>query len=102
MRIKVNVTAEDIHLGRRNNCNSCPVARASKRALTAASGLATIRVAAAFSSLDLYTPPMHTDGYSWHPVLWMDWIKLPKSASQFIRRFDGKQSVKPFAFWLEV
>lgn len=83
-RKQINVTARDIELGIPNNTESCPVARAAKRAFKT-----NVRVN--------------------HEILladkggaWMTRYPLPSSVSDFIEDFDASCTGSPFKFYIEV
>lgn len=97
MRAKIEVTAEDIRLGKRGECGSCPVARATKRALTAASGLATLSVAAFPSTIEVSDVRDPDEDF-----MGLGWFDPPLKASKFIWNFDAGKPVKPFSFYLNV
>jgi hypothetical protein len=81
----VEVTAEDIAKGRRNDCNRCPIAIAIKR--SAGCAFASAAPGVAFVSIDL-------DGGSTR-------YRLPREASLFINDFDRYAGVDPFSFDME-
>jgi len=81
----INVTAEHIENGVRENCERCPVALAIMDAFPGASG---IYVESRVFSIS-------RDGYR------RDEIKLPREASEFIWDFDASKTVQPFSFELD-
>jgi hypothetical protein len=89
VKVKVDVTAEDIMQGRRKSLCWCPIALAASRALETHVdvGKATAQV--------------------WDPLheVWGEGprARLPQEAQQFIRDFDlhGQYAVSPLSFELE-
>lgn len=81
--MKINVTAEDIRLGKRGTPNSCPIARAIKRRLT---------------NRDVWV----SDSEVWVKVPFRRYVDLPKEARDFVKDFDRSRDVKPFSFNLEL
>lgn len=81
-KLTINVTAEDIRLGKKDQPASCAIARAAKRL-----GLKKVNVD---NTLDF-----SKDGREWFAV-------LPSKAKEFINRFDDGAKVKPFSFSVEV
>lgn len=80
MRIKIEVTQEDINYGIKGICDSCPVARAIKRKVKdhgVSVGSNYIRV-------------------------WGKEIQTLKKVSEFIRKFDTAKTVKPFSFCINL
>jgi hypothetical protein len=77
----IEVTADDIRLGERNDPWCCPIARAAKRAL----GYQVDVSSTTLRPRDTFT-----------------YIQLPQVAQEFIYRFDGMDPVYPFTFDLEV
>jgi hypothetical protein len=88
MRIKVDVTANDIRLGKRKDACSCPVARGIGRALRGL-GVEVQSVSAGWQSLEVND---------------FEFADTPVKASRFIETFDaaGRKAVKPFSFTLNV
>lgn len=78
--IKINVLKRDIEKGEEKDCEYCPVALAVKRATHH-------RVGVAGDVVEIYRGVYSTSYYS-----------LPAKAINFIKRFDGGKSVKPFSF----
>ena len=81
-RVKIEITANDIRLGKRGQPTSCPIARAIKRELgdhpkVGGSGSFSIMLGGEYQR------------YS-----------APDKAGKFVYRFDtdGKDAVKPFSF----
>lgn len=79
MRIKIDVTAEDIVNGVRGVAFACPIARAVKR-------MGSSQVYVAYGCLECD----EGEGF------------LPKSASDFVDRFDEGLPVSPFSFEVEI
>jgi hypothetical protein len=85
----INVTKEDIRLGRRNNCERCPIARAIKRVFR----LKKIK----FENVQVF------NAYArwWSGDKFMQ-RRLPAKCDKFIDKFDDtfdkKPMVKPFKF----
>lgn len=82
-KITVSVTEQDIILGVRRNCSSCPVALAIKRKL-------------GHGCVDVL--PF---------VVWIGWCpsyatRLPIEATKALDDFDNGETIKPFSFELEV
>jgi hypothetical protein len=83
MKLKIDVTHEDIQNGRRNDCFACPVALAFKRAG--------------------FDHP-----YVWYTSVWeYEGSKnrkaiLPDSAREFIDAYDTGLILDPFSFEVEV
>jgi hypothetical protein len=75
--VAVNVTAEDIAEGRESDCWECPVARALSRAVG--------------DDVHVYFGSISDGGGMWER-------HLPRTASDFQRRFDKGQPVEPFGF----
>ena len=83
----INVTQRDIDLGKRHDCNRCPVARAMGRVVKDY----TVRVGALFFRLiDLETN------------LQVSTHDLPIIATYFIHNFDNRVPVSPFKFKIEI
>lgn len=78
--MKIQVTAEDIVKGKRESCDSCPIA------------LAITRKAGERASVDECT--------AWF-ISTESLIPLPVSARKFVRAFDRGDSVAPFEFDLD-
>lgn len=74
--MRIYVTAEDIRDGLPRNCHACPIYRALKRAGLKVTGVTRMIV-------DMYRGSTY---------------RLPKSAIEFISRFDNGKPVKPFSF----
>lgn len=84
MKLRVEVTAEDIANGKREDSESCPIA------------LALLRCDGVFGAEvneDITTVTPDDDRLSGSP---------PKEASDFIDNFDAGNDVEPFAFEIEV
>ncbi len=81
--IKVEVTAEDIETGKRNDPCHCPVALAIMRTV----------------------PGVSPDGGLFAGVFVLRWadkcMRTPDAVAEFIVQFDGGGDVHPFAFELE-
>lgn len=86
MKVRINVTKRDIELGTRNESESCPLARAIGRRVTASLsvGSASVQIGRGTNFCD------------WHNIL------LPEDAAQFIDRFDFGLNVKPFTFTFDI
>jgi len=84
MRVKIEVTQEDIDKGSRESETHCPVARAVKRAIP------WFNVRAGNSVLYL-------DNKSGQPVCK---VCLPFRAQDFIERFDNRVEVRPETFFV--
>lgn len=80
--IIVNVTAEDIRLGERTDCDNCPIVRALRSC-----GYSYASVGPIHAFLNDTEESM---------------CKLPSVAQEFIRAFDLGLSPQPFTFSLEV
>lgn len=80
--VLVEVTADDIKQGQRDNCLDCPVARALNRAF------------------NLGPACVDTD------IFYFDWgydtHSLPEEVTEFIVNFDDGQQVEPFSFVVDV
>ena len=89
MIVSIRVKKEHIDSGEMMSCNTCPVALAITSVLGS-------HCTCAVNAIDVYI----VDGKSWDSVF----VKLPKSACNFIDKFDdfGKTSVKPFSFKLDI
>lgn len=81
MRVTVNVTQADIDNGVDGDCRLCPVARALSRA--------------GVRGWNVFYHGLVSE-------LTGETIALPRSAMEFIRRFDSGGDVKPFSFELEI
>ena len=77
--MKITVTKRDIRLGRKHNCEGCPIARSIRRA----TGDRTIQVGCdnIFLANEKYVS-----------------IPLPLKVKKFIEAFDEGEAVKPFSF----
>jgi hypothetical protein len=84
MRVKIEVTQDDIEKGKRNQCNLCPVARAVKRVAhiwgVGSPGVYPTERMAPLNSI----------------------ADLPYKARTFVCRFDNALPVKPFTFTLNI
>lgn len=85
----IEVTSEDIRLGKRNNCWKCPIARAITRKLNVPLVRQFVEVSPTIVFLE-----ENRDN-----VLFR--AKLGIRAIRFIRRFDKKKEVFPFRFKLD-
>jgi hypothetical protein len=85
MKMKIEVTAEDIKNGIRTLKCDCPVALALKRA-------------------GLREPIVNCDKVFFFPKLHspQDIRPLPKKVTAFIRKFDDNRPVQPFSFCLSL
>ena len=86
--VRIEVTAEDIAAGLRNNACQCPVARAAQRACNVESSR-KLGVFRRKGGLALET--WDTDG-----------PQLPKDVVEWVYRFDGGLPCEPFSFELEL
>lgn len=85
MRIKIEVTAEDIQQGKHSSPCACPVACAIRRTTGAYVGV--------FGDYIDYCDPRTNEDYV---------ITPPLKVERFIHRFDGGKKVQPFSFTLVV
>lgn len=94
MRLTIDVTENDIRMGRKENEAHCPVARAAKRALREkkVKGYTVTVPDPNYILLD--------DAKGWEGIR----VPLPAKAQKFISTFDteGKKAVKPFTFTINV
>lgn len=96
MRIKVDITRQDIRKGAPGWPSRCGAGLALTRALTTATGLATIRASVFHSDCHIFTD----DGVDYESL---GYAKTPKKVSKWIKKFDhNKSSVKPMRFTIEV
>ncbi len=79
-RVKIEVLAKDIRLGKRNHSKTCAISRAAKRQ---------------FKGKDISTRYVSMSVGEWT-------YNLPKKASNFISRFDMGKKVKPFSFTMRL
>lgn len=86
MKLRIKVTDEDIRLGRRQDCNRCPVARAAKRLVKA--GLRGKVVVAG---------EIYIEGF---PAVEVS--TLSGDLDRFIFKFDEGESVKPTEFIVDM
>lgn len=87
MRLTFSVTKDDIRLGKRDDSNSCPIARSVKRSLGLKGRKAkSLEVTSAYLSVE------GSDG-SMAPL-----GSLPIGVSNFIEEFDNGETVDPFSF----
>jgi hypothetical protein len=77
MKVAVEVTAEDIRIGRRYSATRCPVRRAMRRA--------GIQVEAVFAT-------------GWMPTEHSRERPMPRVAGRWIARYDSGSAVEPFSF----
>lgn len=86
MRLRVSVTAEDIRLGKRNDCDRCPAARALRRAGITRGWVGNYWIGETVGGLG------------------MSLCDSPIKVRKFIRAFDsfGRKKVKPFSFTINV
>lgn len=89
MRIKINVTQEDIDCGAPTNCGECPLARAIRRALPGYE----VRVYGEVVSV------RRVEAAGWEE--WFD-LTLPWVARCFVYDVDAGHFVTPIAFTLEI
>lgn len=83
MSTVINVTAEHIAKGERQECTRCPIALAIESAIPEADYLAVYSTAAVFNVGDVIAE-----------------IALPAAAERFIHSFDLGYSPEPFSFEL--
>lgn len=83
-RKRINVTARDIALGRRNNTEFCPISRAARRVFTNGA------VRTWWSELRVITETG------------IQKYELPREASDFVSDFDASGQGHPFRFYIEV
>ena len=83
--MRVEVTAEHIRRGKKNDCFLCPVA-------LAVSGACGRRVNAAVRQIGVKNRNGEDYGY----------VDTPVPAQQFMKAFDRGEAVEPFAFDLDV
>ena len=81
--MRIDVTRDDIRLGKRGRCNTCPVARAIRRDL--GKGIEVF----------VYGSQVSIGGRV---------FELTRGVSDFIERFDhdGRRGLKPFSFTLPI
>lgn len=84
----IEVTAEDIRLGKRDHCYLCPIARAVARQLKIPFSRKRVEVTEAFVYLN--------DPHSFTKM-----AKLSRRAAKFVKDFDNKKTPQPFKFKLE-
>jgi hypothetical protein len=82
VKLKIEVTQEDIDKGKRDDCTSCPIA------------LAAIRTGATSAFVD--SDSIHIVAENERGLF----FKLPLKAQQFIHDFDYSRPVSPFSFVL--
>lgn len=95
MKLKIKVTKQDIQQGIMGRSSYCPVALGTNRALTAASGFATVT-----SHIGAYNLGFALDDGDEYCSL--GWQKTPSKVRRFILDYDEGKKVKPFNFTLEV
>jgi len=81
--VKVEVTAEDIMLGERQNRCHCPIALAVARAVPGVYVGVGNRIVDLINNVDFKQ------------------VYLPKEAQEFIESFDNLEPVEPFSFVLD-
>jgi hypothetical protein len=79
VRVRIDVTQEDIEAGKRRKVTTCPIARAANRVFVKAARVNTFEIRVA---------GMHV--FTGQP--------LPLRASRFVMAFDSGRPVKPFSF----
>lgn len=85
-RILIRVREEHIALGASDNCSYCPIALA---------------IGDTIPFPILRSPPVVTNGVvNFVMNESLVYSILPRSARKFIKKFDNKESVKPFNFYL--
>jgi hypothetical protein len=84
MKLVVEVTEEDIILGKRKRSCECPISKALKRSTGFDWGVGI--------NTALYFGPEFSKN---------SFIELPKEARDFISKFDQEKPVKPFKFEIE-
>lgn len=75
MKLKIDVTQNDINCGKRRRCTKCPVALAVRRVLG---------------------EPVKVQSFSIHYKSRR--IAMSRKVEDFVRRFDERQPVRPFSF----
>lgn len=89
MKIKVNVTQKDIDTGLRDNCKDCPIAKAISRTKFGKEHSVDVRKGyISYFKIGVTGLNQHRN--------------LPEKAYNFILRFDGHGTVKPFKFTMEL
>ncbi len=83
----IEVTAEDIRLGKRDHCYRCPIARAVARKLK----IPLIRKYVEVTEKNVF---LTTSEFI------LKKAKLSKRAEKFVKDFDNKKTPKPFKFKL--
>lgn len=92
MLTKIEVTADDIINGDKNNCYACPVALAVKRKINTSSYIYT----EAFIVVHRYNINIYNSDNSLS-------IHMPNNVINFIKDFDGEQkNLAPFSFELDI
>ncbi len=84
----IEVTAEDIRLGKRDHCYRCPIARAIARELKVPLSRKYVEVTE--KNVFLTTSEVI-----------LKKAKLSKRAAKFVKDFDNKKTPQPFKFKLE-
>lgn len=85
MKVKIEVTKEDIKNGTPQDAGKCPIALAAKRKVKNMGWVIADR--------------LYIDGY---PEGEEKFIDMPKKCEAFIDKFDMVKPVKPFSFTLNV
>ena len=84
MRVRVEVTKNDIRRGRCGDCSNCPIARAVKRATK----IQNVNV-------DEDSISISNDGQSLY-------IDSSQKCTRFVQKFDSGEKVKPIVFLINV
>jgi hypothetical protein len=92
LRVKVEVTERDIKKGAKLNCNACPIALATKRALYNTKGMR--KYSKGVSVVCSVTSTSEPDNGRYIAAT------MPVKASNFIDAFDSNHPVKPFSMTL--
>lgn len=87
----VNVTAEDIAKGKRNDCESCAVALAAQRTFPE-----LYDVVAYYEDIRAFNPPADRPQYAINRTQFLN----PPEVYDFIKAIDAKEHVQPFSFEL--
>lgn len=86
--LEINVTADDILRGERNNCVGCPVARAATRVAGRPIAVGCTELYLGDGTQDIAELP--------------SFAELPASVSKRIARYDETGRMKPFKFCVDV
>ncbi len=112
MKLKIDVTQEDINNGCQCNESNCPIARAGMRAVAEATGrkdlMVNVNYAFTIFERELAETNRDENGkWMWtlplvHGQECIASMILPDKAKKFVQRFDNDIPVKPFSFVVEV